>query len=385
VDFALLPVAARADTRLVRALVTVVICVLLVAAPAAAGPRLQLPALTRIASKVTGLPAKSRPKVVVLGKAAMREEAVRLLDRDYPADQQAYDETLYRALGLLPDDQSLRPSLLRRANSTLGLYDAVRRTVYVRAGPAQRRTLLRELVHALQDQTFGLRRLSPLRAGRRDAALAGTAAVDGHAVFATTVRLGVARRVAANGTAPLESFLALEAGFPTTTGMRFISTLQNLGGRRAIFTSLRRLPETTEQIFHIDAFLARAPAVPISLPTVIGKFGRERDDTFGELDVRALLATFGVPRLDRAAWGWGGGRSGLYRDASGRPAVVLALDWDEAVDAAEWAQAVTAYVSRAFDAGGREIVFERSGVRTALVFGPSLAEATAIAQQIVSS
>ena len=40
------------------------------------------------------------------------------------------------------------------------------------------------------------------------------------------------------------------------------------------------------------------------------------DDTFGELDVRALLAVFGVPRLDRAGEGWGGGRSAIYR--SGR-------------------------------------------------------------------
>jgi hypothetical protein len=387
----------------VRKLVIVVICTLVLAAPAAAGAPLRLPALTRIASKVSGLRVKSRPKVVVLGKAAMQQQALKLLDRDYPLEQQAYDETLYRAFGLLPDDQSLRPFLVRRTGTTLGLYDAVGRRIYVRPGSAQRRTLLRELVHALQDQSFSLRRLTGLRPGRRDATLAGAAAVEGHAVFAANVRLGIDRRLARSGPA-LGDFLALESGFGDATGVRFVSTLQNLGGKRAIFTALQRFPATTEQIFHIDSFLEREPAVPIALPTVIGKFGRAREDTFGELDVRALLAAFAVPRLDRVGAGWGGGRTALYRDPSGRQAVVIALDWDDPVDADQWAEAAATYVNEAFDAdtpglpataqcgvtacwsvGGRELAFEHDGVRTALVFGPTVADAATIAQQVTSS
>ena len=373
---------------------------LVLAAPVAAGAPLRVPALTRIASKASGLRVKSPPRVVVLGKAAMQQEALSLLDRDYPLEQQAYDETLYRTLGLLPDDQTLRPFLVRQAGSTPGLYDAVGRRIYLRAGSAQRRTLVRELVHALQDQSFGLRRLTALRPGRRDAALAGAAAVDGHAAFASKVRFGNGRPVAGPA---LGAFLARESGFGDTTGAPFISTLQNLGGRRAVFTALRRFPATTEQVLHIDAFLQREPAAPIALPTVIGKFGRTREDTFGELDVRALLAAFGVPRVDRAATGWGGGRTAVYRDPSGRQAVVVALDLDEPADADQWSEAVTAYVDKAFDAdrpglpattpcsatacwsvGGRELAFQHDGVRTALVFGPAVADATALAQQITS-
>ena len=374
---------------------------LLLAAPATAGAPLPVLALTRIASKASGLRAKSRPKVVVLGKAAMQRQALRLLDDEYPPEQQAYDETIYRALGLLPDDQALRPALVRQAGSTLGAYDVSRHAAYVRSGASQRRTLLRELVHALQDQTFDLGRLSGLRPGHRDAALAGAAAVDGHVAFATTVRLGLDRRLAARSGPPIDAFVALEAGFPDATGVRFISTLQNLGGNRAIFTALRRFPSTTEQIFHIDAFLGHEPAAAIALPTVIGKFGRVREDSFGELDVRALLAAFAVPRLDRVGAGWGGGRTGLYRDPAGRQSVVLALDWDDDLDADQWAEAVTTYVNEAFDAerpgfpatacsatacwrvGGREIVFEHSGVRTALVFGPTLADAATIAREVL--
>jgi hypothetical protein len=386
----------------VRTFVTILICTLLFAAPAAAGGSLPVPALTRIASKLSGLGAKSRPKVVVLRKAAMQQQAIRLLDRHYPPEQQAYDETLYQALGLLADGQTLRPSLLQQANAALGRYDALRRTVYLRAGGTQRRTLLRELVHALQDQRFGLRRLSGLRNGQRDAAIAATAASDAHAAFSIGVRLGLGGSPARSGS-PLGTFLALEAGFPTTTGVRFISTLQNLGGKRAIFSALSRFPTTSEQIFHIDAFLGREPAIPISLPTAIGKFGRAREDTFGELDVRALLAAFGVAGRDRVGTGWGGGRTGLYRDPSGRQAVVLALAWDEVVDADQWTEAVAAYVDEAFavegsgvpetpcsatacwSVGGREIAFHRDGVRTALVFGPAVADAATIAQETFSN
>jgi hypothetical protein len=386
----------------VRKFVTVVICTLLLAAPAAAAAPLPVSALTRIASKVSGLRVRSHPRVVVLGRAAMQQQAVKLLDRGYPPDQQAYDETLYHALGLLPDGQALRHSLVRQAGTTLGSYDALARRIYVRAGSTQRAALVRELVHALQDQAFGLRRLLGLRSGQRDAALAGAAAADGHAVFASSVRLGAGRRLAASGP-PIDDFLALEAGFPVATGVRFISTLQNLGGRRAIFTALQRFPTTTEQIFHIDSFLEREPAVAIALPTAIGKFGRAREDTFGELDVRALLAAFAVPRLDRVGSGWGGGRTALYRDPSGRQAVVVALDWDEPADADQWAEAVGTYVNEAFDAdrpglpattpcsatacwsvGSSELAFAHDGLRTALVIGPNVADAAAIAQQITA-
>jgi hypothetical protein len=395
-DFALLPPALSTDTGFVRKLVTVVICTLVLAAPAAAGSPLPLPALTRIASKASGLRVKSRPTVVFLGKAAMEQQTLRLLDRDYAPDQQAYDETLYRALGLLADAQTLRPSLVEQANAGVGRYDALRRAVYLRAGSAPRRAVLRELVHVLQDQRFNLRRLVGLRAWHRDAAIAAAGATDAHAAFVSGMRNG---RPVGPAESRLDTFLAVESAFPTTTGVRFISTLQDLGGKRAIFTALQRFPETSEQLLHIDAFLEREPAVAIALPTAIGKFGRTREDTFGELDVRALLAAFAVPRRDGVGTGWGGGRTALYRDPTGRQAVVVALDWDEAADADQWAAAVAAYVNAAFgmsaptscgatacwSGGGRELAFEHDGVRTALVFGPTVADAATIAQQITSS
>jgi hypothetical protein len=66
-----------------------------------------------------------------------------------------------------------------------------------------------------------------------------------------------------------------------------------------------------------------------------------------------------------------------------RQAVVLALDWDEGTDADEWAETVPRYLGAAFGAA-RDVVFARSGVRTAIVFAPSLGDGAAIAQAAVS-
>jgi hypothetical protein len=375
------------------------ICALALAAPAAAGPSPNVPKLLRAASKASGLRVKSQPKVTFLSPGAMQTQALRLLDREYTPDQQAYDETVSRALGLLSSDEALRPSLVARAASATGLYDPQLHTIYVRkqALKAERRALLVQLVYALQDQNFNLRRLSGLRTGRRDLSLAGGAPVDAYARSRAYV---ANKRKLAAAAAPMNDFLSLEAGFSATTGMRFVAQLLAVGGRHAMFTALRSFPTTTEQVFHVDAFLEHQPALTITLPTAVGRFGREREDTFGELDVRALLAAFKVPQRDRVATGWGGGKTALYRDPNGRQAVALALDWDEPADADQWSAAVATYVDRAFGAGaaattscpattcwsvgGHDLAFTRSGTRTVLVLAPDVAGAATLATGILN-
>jgi hypothetical protein len=392
----------------VKSLALILGALTLAAGSAAATPPIELPTLTRIASKLSGLRADRKVSVVTADPARMQREATRILDRDYPADQQAYDETVYRALGLLKANEALRPALVAGSKDVLGLYDPLGQTLFVRAGSQRRTALLHELVHALQDQAFNLRRLSDLRRGDRDAAIAASAAVDGDAQFATRLVGGAGgvavtpRRSATYSDDRIGLFLDLEQQFPYTTGLRFVANLHNLGGNKAIFSALRQFPTTTEQIFHIDAFLAREPAQQVTLPPSAGGLSLQRSDTFGELDVRALLAVYQVPRLDHVGEGWGGGRTAIYADTSGHKAVVVDLGWDTDLDAAQWSEAVTTYVNEAFDpdvpgfpvttpcavescwnVGGRHIAFARRGEQTALVFGDSVATASAVATSLV--
>ena len=359
-------------------------------------------ALLRVASRLAGLNAKRAVPVVSEPVASFRARRQKQLDRQYPPSAQAYDEELYRALGLAGGSGALRKALTAMRKD-VALYDPVTRRAYVQTGKDKRDAILHQLVHALQDQHFNLRRVELLK-GRRDASLAASAAIEGHATLVAGV-LGTGhgeRTVLGHLGDKLREFLDLEASFASTTGLRFSAGLRNLGGNKAVFGSLRRFPETTEQIFHVDKFLARERALPIILPVSVGALELAADDTFGELDVRALLAVFSVPRLDHVGEGWGGGRSGLYRDAEGDATVLVALDWDTQSDAAQWEEAVQVYVNEAFDAdrpgfpepvscaatfcwqiGARAIAFRRDGGRTALALGGTRAEVEAVALAVV--
>lgn len=376
---------------------------LALAVPAHAAAPPPLDELTRIASRISGLKPKRKVKVVLTTNAGVEQRVLALLDRDYPRDRQAYDETVYRALGLLNEDERLRPSIVLATRGVRGVYDPVSSTLWASKTSSVRETLLYNLVHALADQTFGLKRVSSLRRGSRDASSAATAAVTGSAtLFSSLIRRTTQARAPANPRSKL--FLELIREFPATTGLRFAASLQNIGGRPAVHAALRRMPETTEQIFHLDAYLAHERALPLELPTTVGAFQLVHDDTFGELDVRALLAVFQVPRLDRAGSGWGAGLSALYRAGGGPQAVVLRLDWDTERDAQEWAEAVTVFVNEAYHAdepgfpptvecaadacwsiGRRSIAFSRNRNRSALVVAGTVADAELLARTLVGS
>jgi hypothetical protein len=390
---------------------TVLVALLAVSAIAAAPP-LQLPQLLRIASKLTGLKAKKSIRVTEQNAAAMRATTIKVFDREYPLDQQAYDQTLYRALGMLTPTQTLRPFLLKSIKEgPLGLYDPLKQRIYVRKGTSEKTAVVHELVHALQDQAFNLKRLSGLRRGRRDAALGAAAAVEGNASYVTQVLGGRsialvrhpadARTLAASLTCRMCFFLDIEMSFPYVTGLNFMNTLYSLGARPAMYTAVKKFPATTKQIFHVDAFLTREPPAAVALPQTTAAFTLQRSDTWGELDVRALLAVFDVPRLDQVGTGWSGGRSALYVDASGRQAAALALTWETELDAQQWQEAVSTYVNEAFDGarpgfppatacaattcwdvGGRVIAFARTGATTSLVFGATVDDAAALAQAL---
>ena len=354
-------------------------------------------ALLRIASKLSGLPAKRAVPVVAEGSVPFRQRRIRATDNLYPAADQRYDDALYTALGVARGRGLLRSAIVT-SQVQQAFYAPPARKVYVLRGRESRATILQPLVHALQDQSFDLGRLRAL-AGSRDARFAATAAVAGHASL--VAQLPSARAASSHGGPRLNRFLELENGFPTTVGLRFAVNLRNLGGSKAVFGALRRFPETTEQIFHVDKFLEREPAVPIVLPVDAAGLTLGGDDTFGELDVRALLAVFGVPRLDHVGEGWGGGRSAIYRKDL-REAAVLALDWDSERDAQQWAEAVHLYVNEAFDAdepglpestpctatdcwslGGHAVALEHVGTRTTLVLGDDVDSSAQLARAIL--
>jgi hypothetical protein len=194
--------------------------------------------------------------------------------------------------------------------------------------PARAR-LINELVRALVDQNFGLRRIDRLRSHDRDAALAAEAVVEGTAALAAGIRARAPR-----GT-PLERFLQLEAASGPGPGRALAAKLRYPGGTRAVASALRMFPQTTEQLLHVDKFFERERALPIRVPSQIGDETLIGSETFGELDLRNLLRAFRIPAADTVAAGWGGGRLALYRSAAGDYTAALELRWDSVADADE--------------------------------------------------
>jgi len=323
----------------VEKIVAVVICSVLALSTAGAPAAATNHGLLREASNLSGLPVHRVVPEKMLARAQYDSAILRAANREYPRSLRSTDAALYARLGLMSRVPQAR--LVSTSQSSRAWYDPAARRLLLRRTPLpQRARIVNELVRALVDQNFNLRRVVGLRLRDRDRALAAKAIVDGTAALASGVGGSPVR-----GT-PLERFLQLELGLDA--GKALAKQLRYIGGSRALASALRSFPQTTEQLLHIDKFLEREPALLVPLPTRIGDWKLSTSETFGELDVRGLLLTFGVSNAGATAAGWGGGRAGLYVSPTGETTAALVLRWDTIEDATAWRDAVTSYVGAAF-------------------------------------
>ena len=292
--------------------VAVVICALLTAPASGASNSSHARGLLQRAARLSGLHVRHGVPTATLPAGRYDQLLRRAGNRDYPPALRSSDSVLYAQLGLT--QRSERATLPLTKTASRAWYDPSARKLLLRRTPAaQRSAVLNELVRALVDQNFNLRRLTGLYARDRDHALAAHGIVDGTAALVSGLR-----------------------------------QLRYLGGASALASALRTFPQTTEQLLHVDKFLERERARPVHLPNQIGNLRLTTGETFGELDLRSLLRTFRVRDSVAVAEGWGGGRLALYTSPSGETVAALALRWDTLEDAAEWRSAVPAYAAAAF-------------------------------------
>jgi hypothetical protein len=325
----------------VEKIVTVVICGLLLLPAAGASASPGGDALLRDAAHLSGLPARHAVARTTLSGSRYDRLLAQGRNRDYPPALRSLDARLYTQLGLTAP--SLRTAAALGASRSNAWYDPSARKLVLRRGSSAKRSgVINELVRALVDQNFNLRRVTGLRARDRDHAIAANGIVEGTAALASGVRPAAVRG------ASLERFEELEDAGALSAGKTLSSQLRYLGGAPALASALRSFPNTTEQLLHIDKFLEREPALPVGLPAQIDDDHLSATENFGELDVRSLLRAFGIPNAAEVADGWGGGRLGLYISPLGQAITVLALRWDTIEDAAEWRDAAARYVPAAF-------------------------------------
>jgi hypothetical protein len=236
-----------------------------------------------------------------------------------------------------------------------------------------KRTLVHELVHALQDQQFGL----DDRPATHDGQMARNGLVEGEASLVPRLYLDrcgaewscVQPPDASGSGGSIDPGLFSVVIYPYQQGPTFVETIREQGGWEAVDDSHDRLPVSTEQVIHPDRYPEEKP-VDVGVPDRSGGNWSRLDhdpvgERLGEAALFAMLETNDVidseqPRLYRhpATAGWGGDRLVPYRHEDGEFGYVWNLTWDTRQDARQFYDAYLALLDSrgAAERGGNRYV-----------------------------
>jgi hypothetical protein len=355
----------------------------------------------QVVSRLRGLEIKHPVKSALKTRDEIEASVIRDLDETTPREEfEASEKTLVK-LGLIRKDFQLRDYIVKLLREQVaGFYEPKTKEFYLAAWlplSEQKKVMAHELVHALQDQHFNLRRFERWPKGDSDAELAAHALVEGEATLVmiqydleqTGVRgvdmtkLGslTDRLLEADANTDDPNYPVLSAAptvlrenlqFPYVYGVGFAQAVVKSGSLRGLNNAYQQLPASTEQIMHPEKFIARDNPIKIEIPDLARALGdgwKQSDaDVNGEFGYMVLLGEFIPKRTAReAAAGWGGDRYAFYENkAAGASTLVQYTTWDSASDAKEFFDAysdrnVRRYkVSGPADASAKPRVYETS-------------------------
>lgn len=300
-----------------------------------------------------------RPVTVEMeGDEAFEARLLENFEEDVEEIEEA--EVFYRAMGLIDPDTNLIDELRAIYSAgVLGFYDAETDELVVRGTsptPYVQKTIVHELVHALDDQHFELHREQ--YDDRKDEIASGfSAVVEGNARRIETQWLNAQTeefRQTANeqeqafaGGIDIDAFpeiLLFEIGAPYELGQVFVRQLVADGGERAVDAALGDPPTTSEQYLFPPVYVQREPRIEVPPPPADGEV--VQDGVVGALFLFGLLTT-GESTVDQAdaflaVQGWGGDWAVTWTEGDTACARIdLVGDTDQ--DTAEIERALTAW------------------------------------------
>ncbi|HWO00047.1 MAG TPA: hypothetical protein VNS63_12350 [Blastocatellia bacterium] len=341
--------------------------------------------ILKTVSRLRALDIKENVKSGYKTKDEIEQSVIHDLDEKTPAAEfEASQKTLVK-LGLISRDFRLRDYVVQLLREQVaGYYEPKTKEFYLAAWlplEDQKRVIAHELVHALQDQHFDLKRFEDWPKGDSDAELAAHALVEGEATVVmiqydfeqSGLRLDLARLGAlADGLldqnddndaknypvlARAPRVLKENLQFPYLYGAGFVAAVLRDRSWQALDKSYRSLPGSTEQIMHPEKFLSRDNPVKIDFGDVVGALGKNwkqaDDDVNGEFGFQVVLAEF-IPKsaARRAAAGWGGDRYALFENKATRATVLVEYTtWDSANDAKEFFDAYSDRIEKRYKTG----------------------------------
>ena len=322
--------------------------------------------------KLSYRPIKSR----VISQKQASAYVLRLLDKELKGEEIDIREAFLKQLRLMPQGQSSR-SLYRKlyASQVRGLYNPEKKEyVVVKTGSgggssagleamAQAMGLdmgdmftVHELGHAIQDQHFDLVKLTKKLSPHFDRSLAAQSLIEGDAsllmLHHTLAKMGMKpsdvggmglgndmgmEGLGDPNMAAAPTYFRESLSMPYNQGMTFATALHKRGGWAAVDRAFRRLPTTSEQIFHPQKYMRREKAKKVrtkGLKKTMGGYKLLGSDSGGEFTVRILETEIdGQPGA--ASAGWGGDRYWVYKKSKSN-FVVWRTTWDSARDAKEF-------------------------------------------------
>jgi hypothetical protein len=326
--------------------------------------------ILKVVSRLRALDIKQSVKSSFKTKDEIEQAVIRDLDENTPPEEfEASQKTLLK-LGLVTRSFRLRDYVVQLLREQVaGFYEPKTKEFYLAAWlpiSDQKRVIAHELVHALQDQHFNLRRFESWPKGDSDAELAAHALVEGEATLVMIeydfeqqgLKLDMNKigsltdnMIEQDGDSDAKAYPVLANApkvlkenlqFPYIYGAGFVGAVLKNRSWQALDTSYESLPASTEQIMHPERFLIRDNPVKIEMPDLAGSLGpnwKKADaDVNGEFGYLVALTEFIPKRTARtAADGWGGDRYALYENKT-TGALLLAqyTTWDTENDAKEF-------------------------------------------------
>ena len=314
-------------------------------------------------AEIRGLQPKREVARQFIDEAELRTLLTEQFDQETPPAYVAAMEQLYKALELIPADARLRDLTLDLlSGGVVGFYRHDQNTLYVVSktglpGANERITFAHEYDHALQDQNTSVFTDQDGILDQSDRILARQAIYEGDATLLMTLWAGVhfgisdiAELLAASSDPEVQAMLDRMPAilketllYPYTTGLAYVQAAQLKGGWAAVDDFYRRMPESTEQILHPEAYRANEHPATVDLPADLGeqlgaRWSVPLEDTFGELQLGIWLREAGVatPTAAIAVEGWDGDRLAVVDGPNGAWGVVIETTWDTAADAAEF-------------------------------------------------
>jgi hypothetical protein len=337
-----------------------------------------------VVSKLRQLEIKQPVKRGAKSREEIQTSIIHDLDEsNTPAQFEATSKTL-KKLGMLRPEFKLRDYMISLLTEQVaGFYDPKTQFFYLASWiplTEQKTVIAHELVHALQDQHFNLKRFDKWPKGDADAETAAHALAEGDATivmyqydfaekgipFDVTRLPSLTELLLAEGVDDDDKKFPVLANaprvlkeglqFPYFYGAGFVQAILKKGGWSKISQAYATLPVSTEQIMHPEKFLAGEAAVKIELADLAATLGRDwkriDTDVNGEFGYQILLSEFIQKHTARnAADGWGGDKYATYEDSQSKDLLIAQYtNWDTVKDAQDFFDAYCERIEKRYSA-----------------------------------